>query len=65
MQGTPCSRQPAAKSPRTKAQRRRVCVNTTVSSNQKKEKRTNQGLVNRLSEDLTPSACSIWFVECF
>jgi hypothetical protein len=28
--GTPCSRQPAAKSPRTKAQRRRVCVNTTV-----------------------------------
>jgi hypothetical protein len=34
--GTPCSRQPAAKSPHTKAQRRRVCVNTTVRCNEKK-----------------------------
>ena len=34
--GTPCSRQPAAKSPRTKAQRRRVCVNTSVLRHQKK-----------------------------
>jgi hypothetical protein len=33
---TPYLRQPTAKSPRTKAQRRRVCVSTTVLRNQKK-----------------------------
>jgi hypothetical protein len=39
MQGTPYLRQPAAKSPHTKAQRRRVCVSTTVPRNQKKKPR--------------------------
>jgi hypothetical protein len=33
---TPYLRQPTAKSPRTKAQLRRVCVSTTVLRNQKK-----------------------------
>jgi hypothetical protein len=35
---TPYLRQPAAKSPHTKAQRRRVCVSTTVLGNQKKSR---------------------------
>ena len=34
--GTRCLRQPAAKSPHTKAQRRRVCVNTNVPRNNQK-----------------------------
>jgi hypothetical protein len=36
VQGTPHLRQPTAKSPRTKAQQRRVCVSATVLRNQKK-----------------------------
>jgi hypothetical protein len=38
---TPHSRQPAAKSPHTKAQRRRVCVSATVLRNQKKSIRSS------------------------
>lgn len=44
----PCSRQSAAKSPHTKAQRVRVCVNTTAPPNHLIEKMKNTNITNTM-----------------